>query len=49
MHLEKGISVEEFLIDFPSVKREQCYAAIDLAGKLISSENLVRLYENAAS
>ena len=33
MHLEKGISVDEFLIDFPSVKKEQCHAAIDLAGK----------------
>jgi uncharacterized protein (DUF433 family) len=48
LHLEKGISIDEFLIDFPSVKKEQCYAAIELAGKLLSSKNLIRIYENAA-
>ena len=34
MHLEKGISIDDFLIDFPSVKKEQCFAAIELAGKM---------------
>ena len=29
-HLEKGISIEEFLEDFPSVKKEQCLALIQL-------------------
>ena len=48
LHLEKGISVDEFLLDFPSVKKEQCFAAIELAGKLVSSKNFIRLYENAA-
>jgi uncharacterized protein (DUF433 family) len=33
LHLEKGISIDEFLVDFPTVKKEQCLAAIDLAGK----------------
>jgi uncharacterized protein (DUF433 family) len=48
LHLEKGISIDEFLADFPSVKKEQCFAAIELAGKLMSSKNFIRLYENAA-
>ncbi len=48
MHLEKGISIDEFLLDFPSVKKEQCYAAIELAGKLFDSKNFLRFYENAA-
>ncbi len=48
LHLEKGINIDEFLKDFPSVKREQCNAALELAVKLFSSENLIRLYENAA-
>jgi uncharacterized protein (DUF433 family) len=48
LHLEKGISIDEFLTDFPSVTRAQCYAAIELAGKLFSSKNFIRLYENAA-
>ena len=33
MHLEKGISIDDFLTDFPTVKKEQCFAAIELAGK----------------
>ncbi len=48
LHLEKGISIDEFLSDFPSVKKEQCYAAIELAGKLFNSKNFIHLYENAA-
>lgn len=47
-HLEKGISIDEFLTDFPSVKKEQCLAVIDMAGKLMNSKNFIRLYENAA-
>ena len=31
LHLEKGISVDEFVLDFPSVTMEQCFAAIELA------------------
>jgi uncharacterized protein (DUF433 family) len=48
IHLEKGISVDEFLADFPSVKKEQCNAVIEMAGKLVSSKNFMQLYENAA-
>lgn len=48
LHLEKGITVDEFLNDFPSVTKEQCEAAIDLAGKLVSSKNISQLYEIAA-
>ncbi len=32
LHLERGIGIDEFLLDFPSVKKEQCYAAVELAG-----------------
>ena len=48
MHLEKGISIDDFLLDFPSVKKDQCFAAIELAGKLFTSKDFIRLYENAA-
>jgi len=48
IHLEKGIGIDEFLIDFPSVKKEQCFAAIEMASKLFTSKNFIRLYENAA-
>ena len=48
LHLEKGISVDDFLKDFPSVTKKQCEAVIEIAGKLIGSINLDRLYEIAA-
>lgn len=48
MHLEKGISLNEFLEDFPSVKQEQAIAILELAEKLVSSKNIEKLYEIAA-
>jgi len=32
-HLEMGISLDEFLEDFPSVTREQAIAVIEMASK----------------
>lgn len=36
-HLEKGVSLNEFLNDFPSVKREQAEAVIEWAAQLFDS------------
>ena len=46
-HLEKGISLDEFLEDFPSVTKEQVIAVLEIAGKLLSSENISKIYENS--
>lgn len=48
MHLEQGISLNEFLEDFPSVTREQAIAVLELAEKLVTSKNIQKLYETAA-
>lgn len=49
VHLEKGISLEEFLDDFPTVKREQAVGLLEIIEKTFSSEKLIRLlYESAA-
>ena len=48
MHLEQGISLNEFLEDFPSVAREQAVAVLELAEKLVTSKNIQKLYETAA-
>ena len=48
MHLEKGISIEEFLEDFPSVSKEQVQTVLGFAEKLFSSDNISKLYEIAA-
>lgn len=47
-HLEKGISLEEFLEDFPSVTREHAIAVIEIAGTLVTSKDLEKLYALAA-
>jgi uncharacterized protein (DUF433 family) len=39
-HLEAGISLEEFLDDFPSVTKEQAIAALEVAKKLLTSTNV---------
>ena len=43
-HLENGISITQFLEDFPSVSREQVIAVIEIAGKILSSQNINILY-----
>ena len=48
LHLEKGVGLNEFLEDFPSVSREQAVAILELSEKLFTSKNLARLYEIAA-
>jgi uncharacterized protein (DUF433 family) len=47
-HLEKGISLDEFLEDFPTVKKEQAIAVIEIAGKILTSRNIEQIYEAAA-
>lgn len=47
-HLEKGITVDEFLEDFPSVTKEQVKAVLDLAGKFFRMSNIFAVYENVA-
>ena len=39
-HLEAGISLEEFLDDFPSVTKEQAIAALEVAKQVLTSTNL---------
>jgi len=45
-HLESGISIDEFLKDFPTVKKEQAVKVVTIAGKLLSSLSPVVQYEN---
>lgn len=44
-HLEKGISIEEFLEDFPSVSREQIVGVLEIANKIVNSTDLDQIYE----
>ena len=47
-HLEAGISLDEFLEDFPTVSKEQVVATLEIANKLVTSKNVAQLYETAA-
>ena len=38
LHLERGISMDEFLEDFPSVKKEQAIELLEIAEGLVTAE-----------
>ncbi len=48
MHLEKGVTLEEFLDDFPTVSKEQVVGVLEIAGKILTSRNIENLYAAAA-
>ena len=48
LHLEKGVSLDEFLEDFPSVEKEQAVAVLGFAEKIMTSKNILKLYKTAA-
>jgi uncharacterized protein (DUF433 family) len=43
-HLESGISLDEFLEDFPTVKRQQAVDILEAANKIMTSDKLEQLY-----
>jgi len=47
-HLEAGVSLHEFLDDFPTVTKEQAVAVLEVANKFLTAKNLATLYETAA-
>lgn len=47
-HLEKGITIDEFLEDFPTVTKEQAIGILEIANKLLISGNIEKLYKTVA-
>lgn len=47
-HLEAGMSLGQFLEDFPTVKKEQAVALLDLASMLLTSKNVDAIYAAVA-
>ena len=47
-HLEAGVSLGEFLEDFPTVTKEQVIATLEIANKFLTAKNVAQLYETAA-
>jgi len=47
-HIESGITVDQFLEDFPSVTKEQATKVLELSAQIFNSPKLLQLYESAA-
>jgi uncharacterized protein (DUF433 family) len=47
-HLEAGVSLDQFLEDFPSVTRQQAIDILEAANKILTSKNLEQLYAAVA-
>lgn len=47
-HLEKGISLDEFLDDFPTVTKEQAVKVLEIAETILTSDKLKAIYENTS-
>ena len=47
-YLESGETLDSFLDNFPTVTKIQAMAVIEIASKLLSSQNILKLYEAAA-
>lgn len=47
-HLEEGVTIDDFLEDFPSVSREQVIQLLELTNKMVHSPEIIRMYETVA-
>lgn len=46
-YLEEGASIDIFLKDYPTVKKKQAVAVLEVAGKVVSSQDFKSKYEAA--
>lgn len=47
-HIESGVTIDEFLEDFPSVTKKQVIELLELSSKMVNSPQIIRLYETVA-
>ena len=47
-HLESGVTIDEFLEDFPSVTKEQVIQLLELTNKMVNTPQVIELYETVA-
>ena len=47
-HLEAGVSLDDFLDDFPTVSKEQAIELLAVANTLLTSGNIAQLYAAVA-
>lgn len=44
-HLENGVTIDQFLDDFPTVSRQQAVAVLELAEEVLTSSKFAAFYE----
>lgn len=44
-HLESGLTVDDFLEDFPTVRKEQVKQVLEMVGQWFSTDKIRKLYE----
>ena len=47
-HLERGITIDAFLDDYPTVSKEQVIQVLELVGKLFTTDKIKQFYEIAS-
>jgi uncharacterized protein (DUF433 family) len=47
-YLEVGMSLDEFIEEFPTVTKEQVVLVLEMANRIISSKNIDKIYEAVA-
>jgi uncharacterized protein (DUF433 family) len=47
-HLEAGVTLDEFLDDFPTVTKAQAVALLDCANRLLNTKHIDQLYAAVA-
>ena len=47
-HLEKGKTIREFLADFPSVTDEQVIGVLEIANRIVASDQIDKIHEAVA-
>ena len=47
-HLESGVTIDEFLEDFPSVTKTQVVGLLKLTNKMVNTPQVIQLYETIA-
>jgi uncharacterized protein (DUF433 family) len=47
-HLEAGVTLDEFLDDFPTVSKQQAVTLLDIANKFLTSKKVAELYATVA-
>jgi uncharacterized protein (DUF433 family) len=47
-HLEAGVSLNNFIDDFPTVRMEQAVSLLSIANRMLTSKNVLDLYATVA-